>query len=151
MAAGEKKSTTGPDSRSSLRRRRVPVWSDSSKSGATSPDLTGPSVPWPSRPPSALEAEPHSPHGHQVPRIGWIALDLSAQPFHVRVEGPGVGEVLVPPDPVDAPLAGHHLAGVGHEQGQKVELLAGQFHRPAVDGDLAPAGVEADPAGHQHV
>ncbi len=63
----------------------------------------------------------------------------------------GVGELLVPPQPVDAPLPGDHLAAVGHQEGQEVELLAREVDRHIVDHHLAPTGIESHGTDMEHL
>ena len=62
--------------------------------------------------------------------LGRVELDLLAEPLDVGVQGAAVPLLAVPPDPLHALLAGDDVAGLRDEQGQQVELLAGQLDAP---------------------
>ena len=92
---------------------------------------------------SRVEPEAHPAHGHEVPWIGGVELDLGSKTPHVRVERPRIDEILVPPQLIDALLPGDNPTGLAHEQRQEVELLARDVYRPTVDADLPTGGIEA--------
>ena len=54
--------------------------------------------------------------------------------------------VVGPPDPVDQRVAGEHPAGVLHQQGQQLELLAPEVDVLAPDEDPVAVGVDLDVA-----
>jgi hypothetical protein len=78
-----------------------------------------------------------------------IQLDLLAQPLDVGVQGPAVPFGVAPPDAVHALDAGHHVPRLGHQQGQQVELLAGQLDGLAAHLGGAERHVDAHRAERQ--
>src|SRR5262245_19699890 len=85
----------------------------------------------------------------QVPRLGRALAELAPQPGQVDVDRP------VATAPRQLPHLGenfalrHHLPGLAGQCQQQVELLAGQFDGATVDGDLAAARVDPQPADHE--
>src|SRR5438552_18102473 len=61
-------------------------------------------------------------HGQDVPRQGWVGLDLAPQVADVHVDHPRLDRMLVPPDRAEDALAGQHAPRIRGEVGEQVEL-----------------------------
>ena len=62
----------------------------------------------------------------------------------MRIDGPGVSEVIIIPHGVQDLLARERDSFVLHEVGEQLELLEGEFHFAAVDGYLMSCLVNPD-------
>src|SRR5664279_6260315 len=91
-----------------------------------------------------LEAVADPSDGQDVLGIGGIGLDLLAEALDVGVEGAAVTSLAVAPDAVHALLSGHDVACLGDQQGEKVELLAGELDRSLADRGLPEREGDAD-------
>ncbi len=85
-------------------------------------------------------------HGVNVLRLFRVALDLLAQPVDVGVDRPRLDLDLVAPHLAQQLAAADHLARLGRQQGQQVELGEGQVDFFALPPDLAAVQVD-DQAG----
>ena len=76
---------------------------------------------------------------------------LFTQGFDVHVQGAGLADVVISPDPVEDLLPGEGDAGVFHQQGQEFELLVGEFDLPLALAHLHPAGVQPQVRRAEHL
>src|SRR3990172_3553080 len=92
---------------------------------------------------SVHELVPESSNRHQMNRTMRVLFNLAAQTLHMDVEGPGVPEVVGPPDVLDEELPGQQPAPAPEEGLEELELLRGQgdglaANRDLVSGDVHP-------------
>src|SRR3954454_21951797 len=75
-----------------------------------------------------------------------LVTELPAKLADVHVDRARIACERVAPDPLEQLIAGEHKPAVVEQLPQQVELLGGELHLLAVDGDLAPARVDLDRA-----
>ena len=83
----------------------------------------------------------HTGLGDEIPRTGWVGLELTAESRHLRAEGPGTVRRR-PASLVERPLCGDEASSVAHQERNDLPGGSRESHRPA--GGLDPLGCGID-------
>src|ERR1700755_1284799 len=90
----------------------------------------------------AREAIALAPYRQDAGRLGWIGLDLGAQPVDVGVDRMLIAVVLIAPHLVEQIQSREYFCGILDEKVQQVELARRQIQRAAFEVGLARQRIE---------
>ena len=95
------------------------------------------------------KAVAHSGFREQESRAGGIGLNFLAELIHVDAKVMAFLTGAGAPDFVQELAVGHDPVGIFHQHAKHAIFIGGQMNRLAVDGDFAPAKVDAKLAGFE--